>query len=123
MLRFEIYDIDDANCVLDDQDSIGYLECTVANIVSAGAKGFIQTLESDNFGAKTGTIILIAEELASLKDEVIVLAFQYSGHTFYFHVSYIAPIMESGNVKNSWEWLRVLHDMLHAKYAVLTVKN
>ncbi|CAG7826197.1 unnamed protein product, partial [Allacma fusca] len=64
--------------LLDAQDSIGFLECTVANIVSAGPKGYIKELESDEPGAKTGTIILIAEELESLKDEVLL---KMQGHS------------------------------------------
>ena len=129
MLRFEVYDIDDADGVLDEQDSIGFLECTVANIVAAGAKGFIHTLESDEIGAKTGTIILIAEELASLKDEVQLLPLLHSVHYFRLYLSfhdtcalYSTP-MESGNVKNSWEWLWDLHDLLHAKHSVFTLQN
>ncbi|CAG7677705.1 unnamed protein product [Allacma fusca] len=79
VLRFEVYDIDDEDEeILDAQDSIGYLECTVANIVSAGPKGFIKELDSEEEGAKTGTIILIAEELASLKDEINL---KLSGHS------------------------------------------
>ena len=82
-LRFEVYDIDTPTSKLVEQDSIGFVECTLAQIVSAGGGGLTLTLTSmepkekdveDSPKAKekdksTGTIILVAEELAELKDE------------------------------------------------------
>ena len=82
MFRFEVYDIDKPNAKLEEQESIGSVECTLAQIVSAGQSGLSLTLqeetEDDEDESPThkaekkspGTIILIAEELSALKDEV-----------------------------------------------------
>jgi len=75
--RFELYDIDVPTPVLSQQDFLGSAECNLGQIVSAGPEGFSLPLQHPQFLAaapelrKAGSIILIAEELASLKDEVI----------------------------------------------------
>ena len=81
MFRFEVYDIDKPTAKLEEQELIGSVECTLAQIVSAGQSGLSLELqeeteevdESPSHKAEkksAGTIILIAEELSSLKDEV-----------------------------------------------------
>ncbi|CAG7721403.1 unnamed protein product [Allacma fusca] len=77
-LRFEVYDIDKPTSKLMEHDSIGYMECTLAQIVSAGALGYTTSLvdmetyeDSPSKSVKSpGMIILIAEELSALKDEM-----------------------------------------------------
>ena len=70
---FHVYDVDDLT-ELQDEDSLGFLECTVANIVSAGARGYVQKLQSllDSEKELEAVIALIAEEKAALKDEAIL---------------------------------------------------
>ncbi|ODM98412.1 Copine-8 [Orchesella cincta] len=77
-LRFELYDIDSASHNLADHDFLGFIECTLAHIVAAGSQGLSQPLNPNPYVTdapsgkpdEAGTIILLAEELASLKDEV-----------------------------------------------------
>lgn len=77
-LRFELYDIDSASTVLNEHDFLGFLECTLAHIVAAGSQGLTMALNpnpyvterKDGKEDENGSIILLAEELASLKDEV-----------------------------------------------------
>lgn len=77
-LRFELYDIDSASLNLGDHDFLGFIECTLAHIVAAGSQGLTAPLNPNPYLAEVpsgksdeaGQIILLAEELASLKDEV-----------------------------------------------------
>jgi hypothetical protein len=76
-LRFEVYDIDSSSTNLADHDFLGCAETTVGLIVSGGTGGLSLPL-SQSSGVvgpggtvrTHGTIILLAEELSSLKDEV-----------------------------------------------------
>lgn len=77
-LRFELYDIDSSSHNLADHDFLGFIELTLANIVAAGAESLSLPLNpnpyvsegKDGKEVEAGSIILLAEELASLKDEV-----------------------------------------------------
>ncbi|CAG7725726.1 unnamed protein product, partial [Allacma fusca] len=76
-LRFEVYDVDNISEKLEDQDSLGFVETSLAQIVTAGDEGLTLTLSevklifnSQNAGKPKATISLIAEELQSEKDEV-----------------------------------------------------
>lgn len=77
-LRFELYDIDNASPVLSEHDFLGFLECTLGTVVAAGSQGLSMPLNPNPYAAdgkgdhevEAGSIILLAEELASLKDEV-----------------------------------------------------
>ncbi|CAL8114916.1 unnamed protein product [Orchesella dallaii] len=79
-LRFELYDIDSSSHNLADHDFLGFIECTLATIVAAGSQGLTQPLNPNPYltdapsgkSEEAGTIILLAEELASLKDEVTI---------------------------------------------------
>jgi len=78
-LRFEIYDIDSPSHNLAEHDFLGCAETTVGLIVSSGTTGLSLPLsQNPNLAVQGsvrthGTIILLAEELSSLKDEVIAL--------------------------------------------------
>ena len=86
-LRFEVYDVDNPKAKLADQDFLGFSECTVAQIIAAGSAGITIPLNQTTYTPSTppaegsgggggegsqGTMILLAEELASLKDEVSI---------------------------------------------------
>ncbi|XP_073344243.1 copine-3-like isoform X2 [Pagrus major] len=60
-LRFELYDIDSANCSLQDADFLGELECTLGQIVSS-RKLTKPLVMKDKRPAGKGTITICAEE-------------------------------------------------------------
>jgi hypothetical protein len=66
ILKFEIYDIDSASSKLSDHDFLGSAQCTLGQIVSSGQ---VQIPLTQGHGA---SIIITAEELSSLKDEVVL---------------------------------------------------
>ncbi|CAG7819729.1 unnamed protein product, partial [Allacma fusca] len=79
LIRFMMYDIDKASNNLKDHDFLGFAECTIGRIVSAGFGGLELQLSQNldlKFSANTasgkskGSIILVAEELVELKEEV-----------------------------------------------------
>ncbi|CAG7687278.1 unnamed protein product [Allacma fusca] len=80
-LRFEIYDIDSHAAKLSKQDILGFVETNLGQIASAGEEGMTLELNSTTHVVATNpnqvrrepqTIILIAEELASEKDEILL---------------------------------------------------
>ena len=74
-LRFEVYDVDSPNVTnLDAQDALGYLETTLAQIVSAGPEGLNINLNGVSIpaGQQDSKIILTAEEIEPEKEEVIL---------------------------------------------------
>ncbi|XP_046386200.1 copine-8-like [Ischnura elegans] len=72
-LTFKVYDIDSSSSKLEDHDFIGTASCSLAQIIS---KGKVQLPLTKVNGNKThGKIILSAEELSKIKDNV-VLQFQ-----------------------------------------------
>ena len=81
-LRIELYDIDSPSINLSDHDFLGYAEATLGQIVSAGLYGlrlprthnrskYYPILPKQSKLSK-GAIILVAEELTHLKEEVII---------------------------------------------------
>ena len=66
-LKFEIYDIDSKNPVLDEHDFLGRAECTLAEVVSSSA---VVTFERPLQGPKRncGSIRIVAEELQSCRE-------------------------------------------------------
>ncbi|KAJ9595947.1 hypothetical protein L9F63_012840 [Diploptera punctata] len=76
-LKFEIYDIDSPSPNLDEHDYLGTATCSLAQIISSGKVQL--PLTNKEFGARGddhGSVVIVAEELAALKDEVIL---QFSG--------------------------------------------
>ncbi|CAG7823526.1 unnamed protein product [Allacma fusca] len=76
-LRFEVYDWDSDSNNLASQDSLGFIETNLAQIVTAGDEGLTLELTTtkstflpQDFNKPHEIIILTAEELASEKDEV-----------------------------------------------------
>lgn len=82
-LRFEVYDIDAPSANLENHDFLGYAECTLASIISAGYNGLTLPLLQNkskyypilpkNAKVSKGTIILLAEELVQFKEEVRIV--------------------------------------------------
>ncbi|KAK3801702.1 hypothetical protein RRG08_033888 [Elysia crispata] len=70
MLRFEIYDIDSQSHRLEDHDFLGWMECSLGELVSAPNSRFERRLQGRTAGY--GTIIVRTEEVSSCKDEVII---------------------------------------------------
>ncbi|XP_028288405.1 copine-3-like isoform X2 [Parambassis ranga] len=60
-LRFEVYDIDDDDCTLQDADFLGLMECTLGQIVSS-RKLTRPLVMKDESPAGEGTITIFAEE-------------------------------------------------------------
>nr|CAD7440228.1 unnamed protein product [Timema bartmani]CAD7451996.1 unnamed protein product [Timema tahoe] len=78
-LKFEVYDIDSLSSNLSDHDFLGAATCNLAQIISSG-KVQLPLTSSDKVvgsGEDSSSIIVVAEELASLKDEVHL---EFSGH-------------------------------------------
>ncbi|CAG7730697.1 unnamed protein product, partial [Allacma fusca] len=79
-IRFMVYDIDKPSRNLMDQGFLGFAECTIGRIVSAGYGGLELKL-SQNLGLKyladsprgkiQGSIILVAEKLVESKEEFL----------------------------------------------------
>ncbi|XP_063221312.1 copine-8-like isoform X2 [Bacillus rossius redtenbacheri] len=78
-IKFEVYDVDSASSNLSDHDFLGRASCTLAQIVSSGKVELpLSNTELSLPGdRKLGSVVVVAEELAALKDEV---ALQFSGH-------------------------------------------
>ncbi|XP_036362931.1 copine-8-like isoform X1 [Octopus sinensis] len=83
-LKFELYDVDSANGSLDQQDFLGYLECTLGEIVGCGSKlekKLLRDAERSKLACirgsaiDNGKIILRAEEVNICKDK-LTLQFQ-----------------------------------------------
>lgn len=60
-LRFSVHDIDNESSTLDDDDFLGFIDCTLGEIVSAAV--FTKPLQGKN-KANAGTITIKAEELS-----------------------------------------------------------
>ncbi|PNF24652.1 hypothetical protein B7P43_G18147 [Cryptotermes secundus] len=76
-LKFEVYDIDSPNQSLEEHDFLGVATCSLGQIISSGKVHV--PLSQRGLGARgdqQGHMIIIAEELVALKDEVIM---QFSG--------------------------------------------
>ncbi|CAG7719279.1 unnamed protein product [Allacma fusca] len=111
-IRFMVYDKDETSNNLDDHEFLGLAECTVGRIVATGDAGLklqlSKNMDLKNSAGTTGTniygsIILVAEELAELKEEI---SFQFSGRSMgsrflgccYARVRYtISRVNEAGN--------------------------
>nr|CAD7433582.1 unnamed protein product [Timema monikensis] len=78
-LKFEVYDIDSLSSNLSDHDFLGAATCTLAQIISSGKVQLplISNNKVVDSGENASSIIVVAEELASLKDEVHL---EFSGH-------------------------------------------
>merc|ERR1719310_1700019 len=44
LLRFEVYDIDSANARLSEHDPLGYIECSLGELVASQSRGFFRRL-------------------------------------------------------------------------------
>lgn len=81
-LRFEIYDVDSPEPKLSKQDTLGFIETSLGQIVAAGDEGLTLELNSlkapvaptDNKVRVESTIILTAEEISCEKDEVSIFS-------------------------------------------------
>ena len=77
-LRFEVYDVDSREEKLSKQDTLGFVETSLGQIVTAGDEGLTLELNSlkapviptDSTVKVESTIILTAEEISGEKDEV-----------------------------------------------------
>jgi hypothetical protein len=76
LLKFEVYDIDSSSSNLEDHDILGVAACSLGQIISN--RKVQLPLSQRGLGTKhqQGCVIIIAEELVALKDEVVV---QFSG--------------------------------------------
>ncbi|GFS12362.1 copine-8 [Elysia marginata] len=70
MLRFEIYDIDSQSRRLEDHDFLGFMECSLGELVSAPNSRFEKKLLGRTAGF--GVIIVQTEEVSTCKDEVVI---------------------------------------------------
>lgn len=69
-LKFVLYDIDSGSHNLADHDFLGEYECTLAQLVSC--RKIEKPLLENGRGGRNGTIIIVAEELSSCKEELVV---------------------------------------------------
>ncbi|KAK4291325.1 hypothetical protein Pmani_035840 [Petrolisthes manimaculis] len=69
-LWFKLYDIDSGSYKLEDHDFLGEFECTLAQLVSA--RKIDKPLLENGISGRNGTIIIVAEELSSCKEELVV---------------------------------------------------
>lgn len=69
-LKFELYDIDSDSNDLSDHDFLGEYECTLGQLVSCYRVE--KPLIENGVSGRNGTIIIIAEELSSCKEELVV---------------------------------------------------
>ena len=70
-LKFQVYDIDSSSLNLEDHDFIGEYQCTLAQLVSCSYCSY-NRLVNREYGGNNGTIILVAEELNSCKEELSI---------------------------------------------------
>mgnify|MGYP002716305599 CR=1 FL=1 len=76
-LKFEVYDVDSNSTCLSDHDFLGSVQCTVGQLVSNGSVKLALSPTNGGIGdGSCGYIIIVAEELSTLKDEI---TFQFSG--------------------------------------------
>ncbi|XP_075223664.1 copine-8-like isoform X2 [Lycorma delicatula] len=78
-LRFEVYDVDSDSHNLADHDFLGAVSCSLGQIVGSGKVKLPlrQKAGSSDGSHSLGFLFVTAEELAALKDEVIL---KFSGH-------------------------------------------
>ncbi|XP_063221686.1 copine-8-like isoform X2 [Bacillus rossius redtenbacheri] len=78
-LRFEVYDTDSTSSDLRDHDFLGAAVCTLAQIISSGKVELPLSQSGVKAAGDTGFghLVVVAEELDSAKDEVVL---QFSGH-------------------------------------------
>ncbi|XP_069668660.1 copine-8-like [Periplaneta americana] len=76
-LKFEIYDVDSSSPNLDEHDFLGAATCSLGQIISSGKVQLpLSHKGAGGSGDHRGHMIIVAEELAALKDEVMM---QFSG--------------------------------------------
>lgn len=76
-MKFEVYDVDSENTSLTQHDFLGSAQCHLAHIVSSGTVKLPLSPTKTGVGdGSHGYLIIAAEELSSLKDEVTL---QFSG--------------------------------------------
>ena len=73
MIRFNVYDVDNASQTLEDDDFLGSMEATLGQVVSAGK--FTKPLLSKH-GSEAGTITIHAEEVVQSRKHLTI---QFSG--------------------------------------------
>lgn len=76
-LKFDIYDVDSNSSDLRDHDFLGAASCSLGQIISNGKVKLPLLKNETTSSAERGFIVLTAEELSALKDEVTI---QFSGH-------------------------------------------
>ncbi|KAJ1521162.1 hypothetical protein ONE63_002857 [Megalurothrips usitatus] len=76
-LKFGIYDVDSDSSDLRDHDYLGAATCSLGQIISNGKVKLPLLKHESSTHSERGFIILMAEELAALKDEAVI---QFSGH-------------------------------------------
>ncbi|XP_062517129.1 copine-8-like [Corticium candelabrum] len=77
-LKFEVYDVENKQVKLDEQDMLGFMECNVGEIVSALSSKLRRPLCSKNKGKSNGHIIVSAEE-SSGGNDMVCLHFSAAG--------------------------------------------
>ncbi|GLH04051.1 Copine-8 [Gryllus bimaculatus] len=99
-LRFAVYDVDTPNPNLDEQDFLGYCECTLGQVVSSGK--LVLPLQGTSYNR--GELIVRVEELAQCRDEVTL---QFCGRELdrkdWFGLS--DPFLEFHKVNESGEYV------------------
>ena len=76
-LKFEVYDIDSSSVRLQDHDFLGRAQCTLGQIISSGSvKLPLSPSEKTPGDGSLGYLILTAEELSTLKDNILL---QFTG--------------------------------------------
>ncbi|PSN40823.1 Copine-8 [Blattella germanica] len=75
-LKFDIYDIDSPSPNLDEHDFLGTATCSLGQIIASGKVQLPLTNKEVGARGDHGHMIIVAEELQGLKDEVLM---QFSG--------------------------------------------
>ncbi|XP_075222008.1 copine-8-like [Lycorma delicatula] len=110
LLQFRVYDVDSESKKLSDHDFIGMASCTLGQIVSCGKVKLPLTRKNadDSLGINYGFIIITAEELSTVKDEVTL---KFSGHKLdkkaCFSWGWCDPFLEIYKLTDSQEYLLV----------------
>uniref|UniRef100_A0A8D8RDH1 Copine-3 n=1 Tax=Cacopsylla melanoneura TaxID=428564 RepID=A0A8D8RDH1_9HEMI len=77
-LKFEVYDVDSTSPKLTDHDFLGFVTCNLGQLISNGkVKLQLGTKGVASHNEPRSWLLVVAEELAALKDEVVL---QFSGH-------------------------------------------
>ncbi|RZF34674.1 hypothetical protein LSTR_LSTR013162 [Laodelphax striatellus] len=76
-LRFDVYDVDSDSPNLEEHDFLGHVSCSLGQIVGSGKVKLPLCNRSGKGAEHLGFLFITAEELAALKDEVIL---KFSGH-------------------------------------------